>query len=160
MDPEILRDYLVEAKELLQGAQESTLRLEADPGNDELLASIFRAFHTIKGGAGFLEATHLVAWAHDLEDLLDKLRSHALPVTSERIDAVLRGMDVINTMFAELNEEQEPSPGPSDLSRVIRSLAVPGAATTEAGPTEAPGSYRSRDAGDGRLHLDQATQGR
>lgn len=138
MDPEILRDYLVEAKELLQGAQESALLLEADPGNNELLASIFRAFHTIKGGAGFLEATHLVAWAHDLEDLLDKLRSHALPVTSERIDAVLRGIDVINVMFAELSEDQEPSPGPPDLSKVIRSLAVPEAAAKSATLPDAP----------------------
>ncbi|MGB9148097.1 MAG: Hpt domain-containing protein [Acidobacteriaceae bacterium] len=109
MDLEILRDYLVESKELLQGAQEDTLRLETDPGNDDLLASVFRAFHTIEGGAGFLEAAHLVAWAHDLEDLLDKLRSHALPVTSERIDAVLRAIDVISTMFAELNEMADGS---------------------------------------------------
>ena len=76
MELEFLQDYLVESRELLQKAQEEILRLEADPGNDEVLASIFRAFHTIKGGAGFLDATHLVSWAHDLENLLDKLRSH------------------------------------------------------------------------------------
>jgi chemotaxis protein histidine kinase CheA len=90
MDVEILQDYLVESKELLQKAQEDTLRLEADPGNHEVLASIFRAFHTIKGGAGFLEAGNLVDWAHDLEDLLDKLRNHTLPITSARIDAILK----------------------------------------------------------------------
>jgi two-component system chemotaxis sensor kinase CheA len=66
MDLEILQDYLVESKELLQAAQEDALRLETEPGNDDVLASIFRAFHTIKGGAGFLEATHLVDRAHDL----------------------------------------------------------------------------------------------
>ncbi len=68
MDLEILHDYLIESKELLQRAQEDTLRLETEPGNDEAVASIFRAFHTIKGGAGFLEANHLVDWAHHLED--------------------------------------------------------------------------------------------
>ena len=124
MDLEILRDYLVESRELLQGAQEDVLRLEGNPGDDEALASIFRAFHTIKGGAGFLEAPNLVAWAHDLEDLLDKLRAHALPVTSARIDAILRGMDVITAMFAELGDEREPSPGPADLSATIRSLSA------------------------------------
>ena len=123
MDLEILQDYLVESKELLQAAQEGTLRLEAEPGNDEALASIFRAFHTIKGGAGFLEAGHLVDWAHDLEGLLDKLRSHSLPVTSGRIDGILKGIDVIEQMFLELAEEREPGPGPADLGRVIKALA-------------------------------------
>jgi two-component system, chemotaxis family, sensor kinase CheA len=123
MDLELLQDYLVESRELLQKAQEDTLRLESRPEDDEALASIFRAFHTIKGGAAFLEAEHLVEWAHDLEDLLDKLRSHSLPVTPERIDAILGGADAIETMFAELAKEQAPSPGPAEMSRRIRMLA-------------------------------------
>lgn len=123
MDLEILHDYLVESQELLQKAQEDTLRLESEPGDMEALASIFRAFHTIKGGAAFLEADHLVEWAHDLEDLLDKLRSHSLPVTPERIDAVLGGIDVIQGMFEELAKEQAPGPGPAEMSRRIRILA-------------------------------------
>ncbi|HEY3704070.1 MAG TPA: Hpt domain-containing protein [Terracidiphilus sp.] len=73
MDLEILHDYLIESKELLEKAQEDALRLEEEPNDDEALASIFRAFHTIKGGAAFLEAEHLVDWAHNLEGLLDKL---------------------------------------------------------------------------------------
>ena len=124
MDLEILHDYLVESKELLQGAQEATLRLETEPGNDEAVASIFRAFHTIKGGAGFLEASHLVDWAHGLEELLDKLRSHSLPITSARIDAILKGIDVIELMFQQLAEERQPDPGPADLGRTIQALAV------------------------------------
>ncbi len=123
MDLEILHDYLIESKELLQGAQEDTLGLEADPGNDQILASIFRAFHTIKGGASFLEASHLVEWAHDLEDLLDKLRSHTVPITSAAIDAILKGLDVIEQMFHQLAEHREPEPGPADLSRTIKALA-------------------------------------
>ena len=80
MDLEIFQDFLVESRELLEKAQEHTLRLEAAPDDDQALASIFRAFHTIKGGAFFLEATNLVDWVHILENLLDKLRSHTLPV--------------------------------------------------------------------------------
>jgi two-component system, chemotaxis family, sensor kinase CheA len=123
MDLEILQDYLVESRELLQKAQEDTLRLESLPGDDEVLASIFRAFHTIKGGAAFLEAEHLVEWAHDLEDLLDKLRSHSLPVTTERIDAILGGIDAIESMFEQLAREQAPGPGPVEISRRVRMLA-------------------------------------
>jgi len=77
MDLEILHDYLVESKELLQKAQEDTLRLESEPGDKDAQASIFRVFHTIKGGAGFLEADHLVEWAHDLE-------RHAVPANHSR----------------------------------------------------------------------------
>jgi two-component system, chemotaxis family, sensor kinase CheA len=124
MDLEILQDYLIESKELLQKAQEETLRLEEDPGNEDALASIFRAFHTIKGGAGFLEADHLVDWAHDLESLLDKLRSHALPVTSPRIDAILKGIDVIGGMFGELAQERLPGPGPAELGNTVKMLAL------------------------------------
>ncbi len=118
-----MQDFLPETRELIEKAQEEALRLESDPNNDETLASIFRAFHTIKGGASFLNATHLVNWAHDLENLLDKLRSHVLPVTSERIDAILRGIDVLSDMFQDLARETEPGPGPADLSRTINMLA-------------------------------------
>jgi len=141
MDLEILHDYLIESKELLQRAQEDVLRLEADPRDDEALASIFRAFHTVKGGAGFLEAASLVDWAHDLEDLLEKLRSHALPVTSPRIDAILKGIDVIEGMFLELAQEREPLPGPKELSEMIRALAL----TESTGdlPAQAEGEWAS-----------------
>lgn len=145
MELEFLQDYLTEARELLQKAQEESLRLEADPGDGEALASIFRAFHTIKGGAGFLEATHLVNWAHGLENLLDKLRSHVLPVTSDRIDAILAGIDVLNTMFQDLAQEQEPGPGPVDLGRRIQLLAAPdnGTALDAASPVAQPLSILS-----------------
>ena len=125
MELEFLEDYLPEARELLQKAQQDVLSLEADPGNDEVLASIFRAFHTMKGGAGFVGASNLVSWAHDLEDLLDKLRSHKLPVTAARIDAILSGSDVIGTMLQALGDKREPGPGPADLSQRIRMLAGP-----------------------------------
>ncbi|MFP5236742.1 MAG: chemotaxis protein CheA [Acidobacteriota bacterium] len=133
MDLEILQEYLAESRELLQKAQEDTLRLEVEPGDEEALASIFRAFHTIKGGAGFLEASHLVEWAHDLEDLLDKLRSHTLAVTPERINAILGGIDVIESMFEELAREQPPGPGPAEMSQRIRMLACAGSGTDQAG---------------------------
>jgi len=98
VDREILEDYLPEARELLEQAQDMALRLEADPQDDNILASLFRAFHTLKGGAGFLEATALVDWAHHLEDLLDRLREHAVAVTPAVIDGILRGIDVIADM--------------------------------------------------------------
>ena len=129
MDSEILQDYLLEARELLEKAQTDTLRLEAEADDDEVLASVFRAFHAIKGGASFVEATNLVGWAHELETLLDKLRSHLLPVTSERIDAILRGLDVVDGMLRDLAQGRNPNPGPADLGEIIQRLAVSEPAT-------------------------------
>jgi two-component system, chemotaxis family, sensor kinase CheA len=125
LELEFLQDYLLESRELLQKAQRDILSLEANPGNNEALASIFRAVHTIKGGAGFLDASHLVSWAHDLEDLLDKLRSHSLPVTPARIDAILHGSDVLSEMLQTLESQSEPGSGPAELSRMIKMLARP-----------------------------------
>ncbi|WP_075322608.1 chemotaxis protein CheA [Acidithiobacillus albertensis] len=124
MDMEILQDYLPEARELLEKAQDDTLRLESDPNNDEVLASVFRAFHTLKGGAGFLEADHLVSWTHHLEDLLDKLRSHTLVVNGAMIDAILRGLDVIDDMLQQLACGEYPGPGPEELGQLIQELAA------------------------------------
>ncbi|MEY2341139.1 chemotaxis protein CheA [Acidithiobacillus sp. IBUN Pt1247-S3] len=132
MDMDILQDYLAEARELLEKAQEEILCLEDRPEDDELLASLFRAFHTLKGGAGFLEAQYLVDWTHHLEDLLDKLRCHQLCVSGEMVDAILRGLDVIDGMLQELAQGDEPAPGPEDLGTRIRDLANGTAAATEA----------------------------
>jgi len=123
LDMEILPDYLVEAREMLEKAQEGTLLLEVEPGNGEALASVFRAVHTIKGGASFLEVGHLVEWTHDLESLLDKLRSGKLAVTSLRIDAILQGLDVMGQMLKELAQEQVPPAGPAELGSLIQSLS-------------------------------------
>ncbi|WP_198924167.1 chemotaxis protein CheA [Acidithiobacillus caldus] len=123
MDPDILRDYVSEARELLEQAQSDALALECAPDSDAVLASLFRAFHTLKGGAGFLDADALVEWTHHLEDLLDKLRSHVLPVTPTTIDVILKGLDVIQCMLDELGRGVYPNPGPSDLGQRICALA-------------------------------------
>ena len=131
MDMEILPDYLVEAREMLEKAQEDTLLLEGAPGNKEALASIFRAVHTIKGGASFLKVEHLVEWAHGLENLLDKLRSGKLAATSARIDAILKGLDVIDTMLQELAQRRLPAEGPAELGNFIRMVAAEESGDTE-----------------------------
>lgn len=122
-DDDILQDYLTESRELLEQAQGDALQLEKDPQDDEVLAALFRAFHTIKGGAGFVGADHLVEWTHHLEDLLDKLRSHSLTVTDATIDAILKGLDIIEAMFEELEQGDKPQPGPDDLGEQIKNLA-------------------------------------
>ena len=123
MDRETLQEYLAETRELLERAQADTLSLSTTARKDEVLASIFRAFHTIKGSANHVGAGNLVSWAHHLEELLDKLRSGSAPLTSNRIEAILHGLDAIGFMVEELAQQKDPSPGPADLGILIQQLA-------------------------------------
>ena len=123
MDAEMLQEYLVEARELLDRAQADTLSLSTAARKDEVLASIFRAFHTIKGSANHVGAGNLVSWTHDLEDLLDKLRSGNLPLTAARIEVILQGLDVIRRMVEEIAQQESSVPGPAELGSLIQQLA-------------------------------------
>ena len=71
---DLLQDFLVEAGDLLSGVDNKLVDLEQNPGDKALLNDIFRGFHTIKGGAGFLNATELVTLCHLTENLFDRLR--------------------------------------------------------------------------------------
>jgi two-component system chemotaxis sensor kinase CheA len=123
MDNDILQEFLAESRELLGQAQDQLLRLEGTPDDPDVLSAIFRAFHTLKGGAGFLEAQNMVDWCHHLEDLLDKLRSGKLRADSGMIDAILRGTDVVQGMLSELAMGADPAPGPADLGALIQAFA-------------------------------------
>ena len=75
---ELLQDFLLEAGELLSEVDNKLVELEKRPDDRELLNDIFRGFHTIKGGAGFLNAENLVSLCHRTENLFDKLRNGEL----------------------------------------------------------------------------------
>jgi two-component system chemotaxis sensor kinase CheA len=123
MDMEILQDFLPEATELLQKAQGEALTLENNPDDANAIASLFRAFHTLKGGAGFLEATAMVDWCHHLEDLLDKVRNKSLRITPEMVDVILKGIDVIQGMLGALQAGDYPTIGPESLGKMIQEMA-------------------------------------
>ncbi|HLW04270.1 MAG TPA: Hpt domain-containing protein, partial [Azoarcus sp.] len=99
---DLLEDFLVEAGDLLSDVDNKLVALERAPDDQGLLNDIFRGFHTIKGGAGFLNATELVALCHLTENLFDKLRNGELELTSVAMDAILEATGVIREMFAAL----------------------------------------------------------
>jgi len=123
MELELLKEYLAETRELVEKAQADVMSLETADRKDELLASIFRAFHTIKGSANYVGVVNLVHWAHSLEELLDKLRTGVLSPTAEHVEVILQGLDVIGRMVEEVAQEKIPAPGPADLTMRIRQLA-------------------------------------
>lgn len=95
MDEEILQDFLVEAADLVDQLNEQLVELEHSPEDADLLNAVFRAFHTIKGGAGFLAITPLIEVCHRAENVFDKIRNGDVAYDSIVADAILRAFDVI-----------------------------------------------------------------
>ena len=111
-DLEFLRAFLDESVELLDDIEQGVLVLEDNPTDVVTINSIFRAFHTFKGGAGFLHLEALHVLAHDLESLLDAVRRAELCITSDIIDLVLSGADALKHFTREVSAQlQGENPG-------------------------------------------------
>lgn len=95
-DPELVQEFLIEAREHLSGVEAGILTLEREPGDAEALNAVFRSFHTIKGLAGFLGATAIHELAHETENALDLARSGHLALTPSTIDLILKSADALN----------------------------------------------------------------
>jgi two-component system chemotaxis sensor kinase CheA len=108
-DDEILQDFLVEAEEILEGLNEQLVELENQPQDSDLLNAIFRGFHTIKGGAGFLSLEAMVALCHKGEDVFNLLRQGERVVDADMMDTFLKVLDTLNSMFAELKAGEYPT---------------------------------------------------
>ncbi|MCX6961850.1 MAG: chemotaxis protein CheA [Verrucomicrobia bacterium] len=94
-DAELLNEFHGESVELLQNIEQGLLVLEDNPGDSGTINSIFRAFHTFKGAAGFLRLLALQDLAHDLESLLDAARQSKIRITTPIIDIILAGSDAL-----------------------------------------------------------------
>ncbi|WP_416305757.1 chemotaxis protein CheA [Neptunicella sp. SCSIO 80796] len=125
VDEEILEDFLVEAGEILEQLQEQLVELENDPDNADLLNAIFRGFHTVKGGAGFLSLTPLVEACHGAENVFDIMRTGKRKVNSELMDVILQALDTINEMFARVQARQELEPASPELIEALHRLSKP-----------------------------------
>ena len=124
MDEEILQDFIVEAGEIIEKLDEQLVQIEKTPDDKDLLNAIFRGFHTVKGGAGFLQLTSLVEVCHAAESLFDELRNGRIKMSSDLMDAVLAAYDEISAMFENVkNGEPLPEP-PKELIDRLHALAA------------------------------------
>lgn len=105
---DMLKDFVVEAMDLAVNVEEHLLRLERDPDNKETLNAVFRSFHTIKGGAGFMNLTAMVTACHLTENLFDALRNGAAPVTPLAIEAALQASGFVADQLNDLNNGAAP----------------------------------------------------
>ena len=144
---DMLKDFVVEAMDLAVNVEEHLLALERDPDNKETLNAVFRSFHTIKGGAGFMGLPAMVTACHLTENLFDALRTGAAPVTPLAIEAALQASGFVADQLAELNNGAEPGSLPAlpqDLESLLNDAiagkadSAPAAPAPVAAPVPAP----------------------
>jgi two-component system chemotaxis sensor kinase CheA len=122
MTPDFLKSgFVTEAEELLAGMEDGLLSLETSPESAEALNGIFRAGHTIKGGAGLLNAVEIVAFTHVLENVLDRLRKKEITADQQLVTLLLGGCDVIRRLVTCVSEER-PIVVDDNYSRMLEGL--------------------------------------
>lgn len=144
MDDELLQDFLIEAGEILEQLNEQLVELENSPEDSELLNAVFRGFHTIKGGAGFLSIDAMVAICHRTEDIFNMLRNDELKINNHLMDTILPVLDVLNAQFDALRSGEEPEAAEQSLLTALEGIisgnaegaAEPEAAAAEPAPVE------------------------
>ena len=124
---DIVKDFLIESGENLDRLDQELVQLESDPGSKQLLASIFRTIHTIKGSCGFLGFTRLEKVAHAGENLLSRLRDGELLLSEEITSGLLAMVDAVRSMLAKIqdseNDGEDDYPG---LLAALKQLQSPG----------------------------------
>jgi two-component system chemotaxis sensor kinase CheA len=149
---EIVNDFLVESNENLDRLDQELVKLESEPSSTELLASVFRTIHTIKGSCGFLGFARLEKLAHAGENLLSRLRDGKLTLSAEITSGLLAMVDAVRHMLAAIQASGQD--GEEDYAPLIEVLArlqgepvaEPPAAPSRGSPDALP-SPQSADAG-------------
>jgi two-component system chemotaxis sensor kinase CheA len=125
VDEDILQDFLVEASEILEQLSEQLVELEKRPEDRELLNAIFRGFHTVKGGAGFLSLSELVDICHGAENVFDILRTGKQKISAELMDVILQALDTVNEMFGRVQNREPLEPASPAILEALHHLADP-----------------------------------
>lgn len=135
---ELRQDFLTEASELLSDVDNKLVELEKRPDDKALLNSIFRGFHTIKGGAGFLNVDPMVSLCHRTENLFDKLRNGELTLTPEIMDVILDATGVVRDMFGSLAQARMPGAADPAILSALDNVLQGNAPTPRHAPTMEP----------------------
>ncbi len=105
-DEDILQDFLVEAKEGINNLEEGFIELEQDKNNLEIIRSLFRTMHSLKGAAGFFGFKTLESIAHFSEDILSKLRDGLIEPDEDIIDMLLKAVDNIKYIIGYIEQNK------------------------------------------------------
>ncbi|QDU72748.1 chemotaxis protein CheA [Mucisphaera calidilacus] len=124
IDPSLLQDFLTESGELIDQLDNDLVKLETadDADQKDLLNSCFRALHTIKGAASFLNLETIIRFAHVAEEALNRMRKGEIEVTDASMDVLLQSADVVRQMISDLGEGREADPAPEPLMEALGEL--------------------------------------
>lgn len=146
-DPELVANFISEARDHLEGIENLLVHLEQHPDDLETVNAIFRPFHTLKGVAGFLNLAQIQEVGHEVEWLLERVRSGQVQVSRDLVDVVLEAVDLLRTMLADLHQALAEGKGlktydleplKAGIARVnSQGASLDAAATPEAVETEA-----------------------
>jgi len=113
---DVAAEFIVEAQETLDRLGEQLVTLEEQAGHDpEQLNAVFRSFHTLKGGAGFLGITPMVELCHAAEETLGAARSGKTRLQPRHFDAAQQSLDWLQSMLDAVATHLEPTPAPAEL---------------------------------------------
>lgn len=146
LNDEILQDFLVEAGEILETLSEQLVELENRPDDQNLLNAVFRGFHTVKGGAGFLALTPLVEVCHRAEDVFNLLRQGERRINAQLMDVILKVTDIVNEMMESVRSGEDPEHADPAVLEALEAIirgddlgeAVAAAPEPEAAPEAEP----------------------
>ena len=113
--PEIAADFLIEAQEILDRLGEQLVTLEQDPSDSEQLNAVFRGFHTLKGGAGFLGIQPMVNLCHAAEETLGLVRAGQATLEPQHFDAAQQSLDWLQQMLDAIDAGEDPPHAPQIL---------------------------------------------
>ena len=113
--PEIAADFLIEAQEILDRLGEQLVTLEQDPSDSEQLNAVFRGFHTLKGGAGFLGIQAMVNLCHAAEETLGLVRAGQAALEPLHFDAAQQSLDWLQQMLDAIGAGEDPPHAPQIL---------------------------------------------
>jgi two-component system chemotaxis sensor kinase CheA len=157
-DQDVVREFLIESNENLARLDNEIVELERRPKDADLLASIFRTFHTIKGTCGFLGFTALEAITHEAETILSQLRSGERELSGSITSLMLEVVDATRSILAFIEKDGQEGPnGHLDLRKRLKQAAdaVEAAAAATGGGTAPPANGEPGN-GDAELRLSAA----
>jgi len=124
LDPnneELLKDFFIEANLQVELLEQNILSIENDPGDSDAVDEIFRAAHTLKGGAATVQMTELAEFTHIVEDLLDEIRDGKVAISGDVVDGLLSSIDVVKAMLEARSEGYVYDEDISDIKKILKS---------------------------------------
>jgi two-component system, chemotaxis family, sensor kinase CheA len=136
-DQDIVREFLLESNENLVRLDQEIVELERRPKDAELLASIFRTIHTIKGTCGFLGFTLLEGVAHEAENILSQLRAGQREISEQLISLILESIDATKSILRHIEDSGAEGPDHyGELRQRLEAAAKRPEAPVEARPAD------------------------